>query len=201
MTEPNYSRTFGADDAREIRDAVKRDLGKDAFRERPLRALWFIPMTAIIVGGIAAILTLGMPWWANLLVSLLVGHTVACQALLAHEVLHGALGLNRKMQNFLGWLGFGPALVPPEFWRRWHNIAHHANTNLHDKDPDSFGTMARSRLTPSPAFRGKGAPPLATTRVSPRRRPTPRLSSAWLKRRATCWPCTNTACSWPVMAW
>ncbi|EDY86194.1 fatty acid desaturase [gamma proteobacterium HTCC5015] len=158
MTEPNYSRTFGADDAREIRNAVKRDLGKDAFRERPLRALWFIPMTAIIVGGIAAILTLGMPWWANLLVSLLVGHTVACQALLAHEVLHGALGLNRKMQNFLGWLGFGPALVPPEFWRRWHNIAHHANTNLHDKDPDSFGTMARYEKYPKMANFTKPAP-------------------------------------------
>lgn len=153
-----YSRQFGADDARAIRDAVKRDLGKQAFQSRPQRALWFIPMSAIIVGGMVAILALGLPWWGNLIISLLVGHTMACQALLAHEVLHGALGMSKRTQTFLGWLGFGPALVPPEFWRRWHNVAHHAHTNLGDKDPDSFGTMHRYEKYPKMANFTKLAP-------------------------------------------
>lgn len=155
---PAYSRHFGADDARAIRDAVKKDLGPDTFKARPLRAFWFIPMTSIIVGGIVAILTLSLPWWGNLLVSLLVGHTIACQALLAHEVLHGALGMSKRTQNFLGWMGFGPALIPPEFWRRWHNVAHHAHTNLGDKDPDSFGTMVRYEKHPKLANFTKLAP-------------------------------------------
>ncbi|MBL7250885.1 fatty acid desaturase family protein [Alloalcanivorax marinus] len=143
-----YQRQFGADDARAIRDAVKRDLGPEAFRPRPRRALWFLPMSALVVVGLAAILTLDLPWWGNLLTALLVGHTLGCQALLAHEVLHGALGLSRRTQNLLGWVGFGPLLVPPEFWRRWHNVAHHAHTNLGDQDPDSFGTEHRYRKHP-----------------------------------------------------
>lgn len=56
-----YQRTFGADDARAIRDAMKQDLGPSAFRARPWRAIWFLPMSLMIVGGIAAILTLGLP--------------------------------------------------------------------------------------------------------------------------------------------
>ncbi|MGM0563093.1 MAG: fatty acid desaturase family protein [Pseudomonadota bacterium] len=154
----SYSRHFGADDARAIRDAVKRELGPEAFRSRPWRALWFIPMSAVIIASIVAILTLGLPWWGNLLLGLLAGHTLTCQALLAHEVLHGSLGLSRRMQNFLGWIGFGPAMIPPEFWRRWHNVAHHANTNLGDKDPDSFGTMKRYEKHPGLANFTKLAP-------------------------------------------
>ena len=155
---PAYSRQFGADDARAIRDAVKKDLGPGAFKARPLRALWFIPLNIVIIGSIAAILVLNLPWWGNLLLSLLAGHTLACQALLAHEVLHGALGMSKRMQNTLGWIGFGPALVPPEFWRRWHNVAHHAHTNLGDKDPDSFGTMHRYEKHPKTANFTKLAP-------------------------------------------
>ena len=75
---PAYSRHFGADDARAIRDAVKKDLGPEAFKARPRRALWFIPMTAIIIASIAAILMLDLPWWGNLLLSVLAGHTLAC---------------------------------------------------------------------------------------------------------------------------
>ena len=94
---PAYSRQFGADDARAIRDAVKKDLGPGAFKARPLRALWFIPLNIVIIGSIAAILVLNLPWWGNLLLSLLAGHTLACQALLAHEVLHGALGMSKRL--------------------------------------------------------------------------------------------------------
>ena len=38
-----------------IRDAMKQDLGPSAFRARPWRAIWFLPMSLVIVGGIAAI--------------------------------------------------------------------------------------------------------------------------------------------------
>ena len=39
MKDTTYSRHFGADDARAIRDAVKKDLGPATFKARPLRAL------------------------------------------------------------------------------------------------------------------------------------------------------------------
>lgn len=158
MSSVEYSREFGADDARAIRNAVKQEFGPDLLKERPWRVIWFFPMTAVIVGGIAAILTLGLPWWANLLIGIIVGNTLASQALLAHEVLHGALGMSHRMQNFFGWLGFGPFLMAPEFWRRWHNVAHHAHTNLGDHDPDNFGTMARYKKYPKLARFTKLAP-------------------------------------------
>ncbi|MFE8072398.1 fatty acid desaturase [Marinobacteraceae bacterium S3BR75-40.1] len=139
----------GLEDERAIRARIRQDLPKDTFQTQPWRALWYLPLSAAIVGGIVAILTLGLPWWANTLIGLAVGHCIVAQAFLAHEVLHGALGLPRGVQTFLGWLGFGPMVVPPEFWRRWHNVAHHGNTNQGDKDPDSFGTMKRYRHKPA----------------------------------------------------
>lgn len=134
---------YGVADERQVRDRVRAELPKDTFRPQPWRLLWALPLLAITVGGITAILTLEMPWWGNLLVSLLVGHAMVAQAFLSHEVLHGALGLPRWLQNLHGWIGFGPVGVTPEFWRRWHNVVHHGNTNNGDQDPDSFGTMRR----------------------------------------------------------
>lgn len=153
-----YSREFGADDARAIRDAVKKEFGPELMRSRSWRTIWFLPMTAVIVGGIATILMAGLPWYANLLIALVVGNTLASQALLAHEVLHGALGMSKRMQYVFGWLGFGPFLMPPEFWQRWHNVAHHAHTNLGDHDPDNFGTMKRYEKYPHLARFTKLAP-------------------------------------------
>ncbi|KEF31037.1 fatty acid desaturase [Marinobacter nitratireducens] len=139
---------FGKPDERELRDRMKRELPKDTFAPQSWRVVWFLPLQLIIWSGMATILLAGLPWYVNLCLGLLVGHTIGCQALLAHEVLHGALGMSRRWQNFFGWLGFGPLLVPPEFWRKWHNVIHHGNTNQGDVDPDSFGTMRRYNSDP-----------------------------------------------------
>lgn len=139
---------FGQPDERELRDQMRKDLPADTFKPQTWRVIWFLPLQMIIWGGIATILLAGLPWYANLLLGLVVGHTIGSQALLAHEVLHGALGMSKRWQNFFGWLGFGPLIVPPEFWRRWHNVVHHGNTNIGDVDPDSFGTLRRYRADP-----------------------------------------------------
>ena len=139
---------FGKPDERELRDRMKKELPADTFKPQTWRVIWFLPLQLMIWGGISTILLAGLPWYANLGLGLLVGHTIGCQALLAHEVLHGALGMSRRWQNFFGWLGFGPLIVPPDFWRRWHNVVHHGNTNAGDVDPDSFGTLRRYKADP-----------------------------------------------------
>ena len=146
--ETSVSAVFGKPDERELRDRMKKELPADTFKPQAWRVVWFLPLQAIIWGGLAVILMAGLPWYANLGLALLVGHTIGCQALLAHEVLHGALGMSRRWQNVFGWLGFGPLLVPPEFWRKWHNVVHHGNTNTGDTDPDSFGTLRRYKTNP-----------------------------------------------------
>lgn len=139
---------FGLPDERELRDQMRKDLPADTFKPQTWRIVWFLPLQLIIWGGIATILMAGLPWYANLGLGLVVGHTIGSQALLAHEVLHGALGMSKRWQNFFGWLGFGPMIVPPEFWRKWHNVVHHGNTNIGDVDPDSFGTLRRYKTDP-----------------------------------------------------
>ena len=116
------SAVFGQPDERERRDRMKKDLPADTFKPQTWRVFWFLLLQLLIWGGVAVILLAGLPWYANLGLALVVGHSIGCQALLAHEVLHGALGMSRRWQNVFGWLGFGPLLVPPEFWRKWHNV-------------------------------------------------------------------------------
>lgn len=139
---------FGLPDERELRDRMRKELPADTFKTQSWRVIWFLPLQLVIWGGIATILMAGLPWYANLLLGLVVGHTIGSQALLAHEVLHGALGMSKRWQNFFGWLGFGPLIVPPEFWRKWHNVVHHGHTNMGDSDPDSFGTERRYKVDP-----------------------------------------------------
>lgn len=157
-TYDHASQAAGYPDERSVRRQIRQDLPESLFRPRPWRVLWFLPLSAVILGGIALILTQPMPWWANLLVAMIVGNSLVAQAFLSHEVLHGAAGMSRRWQNFFGWLGFGPMLVSPEFWRAWHNRAHHGNTNQGDKDPDSFGTMKRYEKRPELAGFLKLAP-------------------------------------------
>jgi fatty acid desaturase len=80
--------------------------------------------------------------------SVVLGATLASQGFLAHEALHGALGGPRWLRNLVGWIGFGPAIIPPVFWTKWHNGVHHGNTNNGDKDPDNYGTVRRYEKNP-----------------------------------------------------
>ena len=154
---PAYSRQFGADDARAIRDAVKKDLGPAAFKSRPLRALWFIPMTAIIVGSITSILAFDLPWWGNLLLSLLAGHTLACQALLAHEVLHGALGMSKDNSRLPHQGRFNTrmaAMLPMMTILRGMNHSARRGRALKASGPRSFFTASRiARASSAPNWR------------------------------------------------
>lgn len=140
--------SYGLPDERALRDRMRKELPTDTFKTQSWRVIWFLPLQLVIWGGIATILTAGLPWYANLLIGLVVGHTLGSQALLAHEVLHGSLGMSKRWQNFFGWLGFGPMIAPPEFWRKWHNVVHHGHTNMGDSDPDSFGTLRRYKIDP-----------------------------------------------------
>lgn len=150
--------TFGVDDEAEVRAAIRKAVPADTFTPAPWRYAWFGALQLVIWGSLAAILFAGLPWWANLLLAVVVGHTFGAQGFLAHEVAHGSLGGPQWLRTLVGWLGFGPFLVPPSFWVRWHNNAHHGHTNDHDRDPDNFGTLKRYEKNPAAAKFLKLAP-------------------------------------------
>lgn len=107
------------------------------------RMLWALPLVLSMVAGWWAILGPLEAWWAKMAAGLLIAHSLGALIFLGHEVLHGAMGGSRRLQDAIGWLGFGPILVPPAFWRAWHNRMHHGNTNHKVNDPDHFGTLGR----------------------------------------------------------
>lgn len=141
MLEPNGS--IKAHDLTHIRARLRQELPASTFSKEPMRMLWAIPLLLTCIGGWSLILGPLDIWWSKSLVAVVIALAMGSLIFMAHEVLHGAMGGSKKIQNAVGWLGFGPILTPPDFWRGWHNRSHHAHTNHKVRDLDHFGTMAR----------------------------------------------------------
>ena len=163
-TAPRTVRTTRADDDAhdDVRRRIRADLGAGAFAPRPRRAVWFVPLAATSVACLVLLVTAPLPWYAALLVALVLGQTLAASGFLAHEVLHGAVVRNRRLQSVLGGIGFLPMGISPGLWRVWHNQMHHAHANR-GSDPDAFGTLRRYRRARStrmvvPLAPGSGNP-------------------------------------------
>lgn len=150
-------RPRGGEEAR-IRAQMRADLPSDTFTPQPWRYLWVLVHAAILYGGIAFMVVTRPPVWVCLPLSVLCGLSLVANGFLAHEVLHGAMGGPRWLRLLAGWVGFGPFVIPPVFWIRWHNVVHHGNTNNGDSDPDNFGTVRRYEKNPAMAKFTKLAP-------------------------------------------
>lgn len=120
--------------------ALRSDLPARVF-DRARSRLWFVPAhLAIIATATAAIAYSWVPWFIVPLLSLVIGASFAGMTFIAHEVLHGAIVRNKRLQYAIGWVGFLPFVVSPRLWVGWHNGDHHARTNLPD-DPDAYPTL------------------------------------------------------------
>lgn len=83
--------------------------------------------------------------WLRLPTSLLIGHSLACLAFVAHDVSHNSVVRSRFVRGFLELLLWGLNLIPPTLWHRVHNQTHHSQTNT-VSDPDR--PFRKSELTP-----------------------------------------------------
>jgi fatty acid desaturase len=112
---------------------LRPHLPPEAFRAEPRHlariALHLVLLLAGYWGGRE------LPLWAAPLCALLIGHSITCLALLAHDVSHHAVVRSRLATRVLELLLFGPNMIPPTLWRRIHNQTHHVETNTdHDTD-------------------------------------------------------------------
>ena len=121
--------------ARELR----RDLPVEAYRPVKSRLVWLPVHLSIIGAATTAILIGDFGVGSKVLMSLAIGHSYACLAFLAHEILHGTVVRRRSMQTLLGGLCLLPHCLPPNVWRTWHNRFHHGYTGVKGRDPDGFG--------------------------------------------------------------
>ena len=134
---------------------MKAEFPREAFQPQPISALIDVPCLSIIVAGMWALVHFRLPWYAALIVALVIGNAYATMGFLAHEALHGSVFRSRKLQEVLGYLGFSLFCFPPHLWRFWHNQVHHGHTNQPDLDPDSYGTFERFKRVPQIRFQVK----------------------------------------------
>lgn len=97
-------------------------------------------------------------WWP--LVAIVIGNSMSCLAILAHDVSHRSVTRNRYLLYPTELVLFGLILLPPTLWRRLHTM-HHAHPNT-SQDPErrylaselSFtGTVVAATLYPNKALR------------------------------------------------
>jgi fatty acid desaturase len=128
---------------------LKQVLPDHIFKRTPERALYFVSFLSINLSVILAVVYFNPPWFVKLIAAFVIGQMNVGAGFFAHETLHGAIFQSRILQNIVGFIGLGPFLVSPTYWRFWHNTLHHGNTQLLYKDPDAFPTLSvykRSRF-------------------------------------------------------
>jgi len=121
---------------------LRPGLPRDAFAPSPGRLLWLVVHGALAITGIVAI-TYGWGGHPALVgFTLLIGHSFAVMAFVAHETLHGSIVRNKSLRIIIGWIGFLPLTISPTHWIAWHNRIHHGHTMRVGEDPDAFPTLA-----------------------------------------------------------
>ena len=130
-------KTRSTNDARpvvEYHRLLKPLLPERAFAPSPGKLIPLATHLLIVVSGYAGIrFSEHWPIWC--LCSLVIGHSLACIALFAHELSHNTVIRNRGIRYFLELIAWGLNFLPPTVWRRIHNQTHHVHSNTVN-DPD-----------------------------------------------------------------
>ncbi|MEW5765069.1 MAG: fatty acid desaturase family protein [Acidobacteriota bacterium] len=128
---------------RELEGAVDRDLLRDLHRLSPFRHGAVALGLTLAVVVTAALLSLSLPFWAWLPLSLLQGLFLFDFTILLHEVLHHLVfpGKREGPTRLLAFLYALPSGISPSQFTRWH-LDHHAGLGSPTEDPK------RNRLSP-----------------------------------------------------
>jgi len=89
------------------RQILVAELPQHIFLPHPLRLVSFFVLGCLILGSFAAIALLPLAWPVKLLLGIVLGFCNGGLGFVAHEILHGSVVKNSKLQDFLGF--FGPA--------------------------------------------------------------------------------------------
>ena len=127
MSEKNHAH-------RDYAVALRPHLPKEALRRHPWRMGYALVHVGIVV---VACLMVGRAsaWWAWPLLGVVVGHSLACLAFVAHEVSHNAVLKRGTVRTPAEQLPWGLNFLPATMWDEVHNVTHHCHTNT-PRDPD-----------------------------------------------------------------
>ena len=93
-------------------------------------------MFALLITPLVLVLTLSMPWWAQILCMITVGVGMAGVGMnVMHDANHGSYSKNKNVNNVLGFLVnfLGAYHIN---WKIQHNVLHHSFTNIDGYDED-----------------------------------------------------------------
>ena len=116
-------------------------LGAEVFEANPGRLGFFAIGAFGSVSAFYAIVVLNPAWPIKLLLGVAIGLCNGILGFVTHELLHGSVVKNQKLQTFIGFFGLMPYLISPTYWRYVHNRMHHGKTQQTIRDPDAFPTM------------------------------------------------------------
>ncbi len=125
--------------------ALRPSLSRELFAPAPSRVLWLLVHLGVIAAGIVGIAYHVGGWPGRIVAALLIGHSFAGAAFVAHETLHGSVVRGARLRLAVGWIAFLPFVISPTLWVAWHNRAHHGHTGQSGVDPDTYPTLARYR--------------------------------------------------------
>lgn len=112
---------------------LKPLLPKSAFDPVPRKLIPAAIHTMIIVAGWVSFRFVRPAYWPIL--TIVIGHSLACLAFLAHELSHRSIIRDSKTIRGLELLFWGVNFFPPTLWNKLHNESHHVRPNATD-DPD-----------------------------------------------------------------
>ena len=121
--------------------ALSKSLDPKIFRPNPKRLGWFGFTFLGIAGSLVAMVSLDPIWPVKLLLGLFIGFCTGALAFATHELFHGSIVRNQKLQHFLGFFGLTPFLIAPTYWVTSHNRLHHAKAQQLVRDPDAFPNL------------------------------------------------------------
>ncbi len=123
------------------RREVMPHLGPEVFLPNAGRLGWYSACALGAIGAFAAIAFLDLPWPLKLLCGLFIGLCNGTMGFVVHELFHGSVTKNVKLQEFIGFFGLMPFLLAPTYWKHSHNKLHHGKTQQIIRDPDAFPTL------------------------------------------------------------
>ncbi|MFY9233697.1 MAG: fatty acid desaturase [Fimbriimonadaceae bacterium] len=126
------------------RSTLKKALPASVFQPS-LAPLWLFVPNAALIGVSLWLLTAYFSWWTAPLLAILIGNCMASLGFLAHDISHGGMVRQPFARDFLAGIAFSAFGIGPYLWRKWHNAAHHGNTQIEGEDPDHLLTMEHYR--------------------------------------------------------
>ncbi len=123
------------------RQAVLKNLSPKVFQPNSLRLITYGFCLALATASLFVIVGLDPAWPIKLICGILLGACTGSLGLLTHEIAHGTVVKNKRLQYFLSFFGMQPFLITPTFWKFSHNRLHHGKAQKLIEDPDAFPNL------------------------------------------------------------